>query len=120
MQVLPDWFETYTIKEAEKELTGFKYRGPGIYMHGADTVLVVEGENQRLTFYVYNTISVNTILQYLPNNLFPRHFEPDMKIGDATVSRLAEKLGIEEGESLRLLTQTSWNSEKAEALYNAR
>lgn len=127
LQVMPDWTQIYTIPDAIRDLQGFEFRGPGIYMHGADTVLVTPCEPldpkkeywqqdkcARYLFCVYNTIGVRTILTWMKDTV-PHYMEPGMKIGDLTVKKLAEKLGIEEGLALGLLTANGWNFERAVA-----
>jgi len=65
--IIPDWKETWTIAEAEAELSGFVFRGPGWYKSAArkaglniDYLLVTTANataraNQTLyRFYVYN------------------------------------------------------------------
>jgi hypothetical protein len=37
----PSWQEVWTAEEAEKELTGFKFRGPGLYFIGDDVIIVI-------------------------------------------------------------------------------
>lgn len=43
MSFLPDWTSVWTIKEAERQLRTFKFKGPGWYHGGSssDTLLVV-------------------------------------------------------------------------------
>ncbi len=38
----PDWQELWTPAQAEAELRGFKFKGPGWYLSGDDTVLVIQ------------------------------------------------------------------------------
>ena len=37
----PDWTNTYTAWKAEQELKDFKFEGPGWYLVGDDTLLVI-------------------------------------------------------------------------------
>lgn len=63
----PDWTKFYTKTEAEKELPGFNFHGPGWYLHRNDTLLVVpvgrgqsktwhhrSEEGEQFAFHVYN------------------------------------------------------------------
>jgi len=41
----PDWQQTWTAEEAEKELEGFKFEGPGWYLNShKETILVIPKE----------------------------------------------------------------------------
>src|SRR5438105_1903779 len=54
----PDWHETWSPDEAEEQLSGFKWRGPGWYFTETDSMLVIPTPNWKLThnynFLVYN------------------------------------------------------------------
>jgi hypothetical protein len=63
----PDWEETWTAAEAEHELDGFKFDGPGWYLTKTDAMLVVPcgrlaanqwhqkgTEKESFRFYIYN------------------------------------------------------------------
>ncbi len=57
----PDWSETMTKEEAERELSGsrehaFVFKGPGWYLTSKDTLLVtpVDTNPSLFTFHVYN------------------------------------------------------------------
>lgn len=41
VEFVPDWEKVWTAKEAEKQLDGFKFQGPGWYITGEDTMLVM-------------------------------------------------------------------------------
>lgn len=36
-----DWAHTWSAEQSEKELTNFKFKGPGFYRHKGDVMLVV-------------------------------------------------------------------------------
>lgn len=40
-QLLPDWSHVWTSVEAEDQLEGFKFHGPGFYLTDTDTIVVV-------------------------------------------------------------------------------
>jgi hypothetical protein len=63
----PDWVGIWSVEEAEKELTGFKFAGPGFYHVAPDTMLVVPIERkleeiwhsalrpgEKFRFYIWN------------------------------------------------------------------
>jgi hypothetical protein len=65
--IMPDWSKVWTAKQAEDELKGFKFLGPGWYIHAGDALLAspvdVEKKhlwrdrwrkNQAFLFMVYN------------------------------------------------------------------
>jgi len=54
--VLPSWTQVYTIAEAEEQLKDFKFKGPGWYKKGEDTLLVLPNDPKGTTylFAVYN------------------------------------------------------------------
>lgn len=41
LQVSPNWTKILTAKEAEREIKGFVFRGPGLYLSAESTLLVV-------------------------------------------------------------------------------
>ncbi len=41
MQIIPDWSNVWTAEEAEKELKGFEFKGPGWYVDPDESLLVV-------------------------------------------------------------------------------
>lgn len=51
MSFKPDWSEIWTPKEAEYELKGFKFNGPGWYMTTTDAMLVVPIDRKPLGFW---------------------------------------------------------------------
>jgi hypothetical protein len=42
---MPDWKQTWTAAQAEKELT-FKFKGPGIYQHAGKTMIAVPADRK--------------------------------------------------------------------------
>lgn len=65
-----DWRKTYTVKDAEYDLTGFEFNGPGWYFTDTETMLVVPHDrsidkwwhqrtdpNEVFTFYVWDNRS---------------------------------------------------------------
>ena len=55
LELHPDWSQTFTPVEAEYQLEGFKWRGPGWYHQDDDTALAVElGDTGRYHFYFWN------------------------------------------------------------------
>ena len=65
--IVPDWTKTWTAGEAEAELVAFEFKGPGWYMGGPDTMLVLPidrplehmghqrfTETERFRFHVWN------------------------------------------------------------------
>jgi glutamine cyclotransferase len=57
-QFRPDWTQTWNIKEAERELKGFKFNGIGWYLTKDDTLLIIPAFSQDdidyFEFLVYN------------------------------------------------------------------
>ncbi len=68
LQVSPDWVHRYSAKQAENDLVGFKFKGPGLYLTKTDTMIVLPDsdpstgdpweqnwlKDQLFTFYCYN------------------------------------------------------------------
>ena len=51
----PDWTSEFTPEDAERELKGFKFKGPGWYLTNIDTLLVVPAKFKgAYLFYVWN------------------------------------------------------------------
>ena len=50
-EFIPDWSHRWNAAQAELELDGFKFQGPGIYRHGKDVLLVVPTERDRATLW---------------------------------------------------------------------
>lgn len=48
---ISDWSKIYTAKAAEKDLKGFKFKGPGWYMTATDTILVVAHQRTEKLFH---------------------------------------------------------------------
>lgn len=73
LNFLPDWTHVWTAEEAEEQLSGFKFSGPGWYLTKSDSILVLpmrggpgaelsvnntwrqlRPKGERFTFMVYN------------------------------------------------------------------
>lgn len=75
----PDWDTTYTAQEAEVQLKGFKFSGPGWYLTETDTVLVAPSEAHRqpwravwpddtkFRFFVWNRTGLGDVFNFIAN-----------------------------------------------------
>jgi len=55
-EIFPDWKELWEPSEAEAQLEGFKFSGPGWYLYGTDTIFVIPSPaaGKKFWFWVYS------------------------------------------------------------------
>jgi len=77
LQINPDWHQSYTVAEFEREFPEFKFFGTGCYLTNTDTVLVLAeaGPDQQIwskcwpkdqifEVFIWNCEVADTILAY--------------------------------------------------------
>lgn len=74
-----DWQNCWTVEQAEKELQGFEWKGPGVYNHGFDSMIVIPVNrssdeiwhtklteiNEKFNFYIFNNRRVADLISVL-------------------------------------------------------
>ncbi len=78
MNLTPDWTEVYSPEDAEKEFVGFKWDGPGLYIQGEDSFLIIprardaknvwnyaHSPGEKFLFCVYNGRDLREVINVL-------------------------------------------------------
>lgn len=89
MSLTPDWTAVYSPEDAEKELVGFKWDGPGLYIQGKDSLLVIPRARDAYNMWHYAHSSVEEFLFCIYNGRDLR--EMINVLGHAPVRGLGKK-----------------------------
>jgi hypothetical protein len=63
----PNWDQILTPEEAERELNGFEFKGPGWYYTDTDTVLVIPMDKEYFRFCVWGDCDPTSAFRWIIN-----------------------------------------------------